>query len=181
MSGSLAGVHTLVLNADYRPLSYFPLSICSWQEAIKALLLDRVNVVSEYDHTVHSPSVSLKIPSVVSLKRFVTSFREIPALNRGNLFLRDYYTCQYCGDEFTPKQLTFDHVTPRASGGETHWKNIVAACFDCNVEKGDKLPGKGFPAPIRAPYIPTNRELQRISRELAKGRFHESWEDYLTL
>ena len=55
----------LVLNADYQPLSYFPLSTWSWQNALKAVFLNRVNVVSEYKQTVNSPSVSIKLPSVI--------------------------------------------------------------------------------------------------------------------
>ena len=58
----------LVLNADFRPLSYYPLSLWSWQDAIKAVFLDRVNIVSSYDRFVHSPSLEIKLPSVVSLK-----------------------------------------------------------------------------------------------------------------
>ena len=56
----------LVLNADFRPLSYFPLSVWSWQDAVKAVFLDRVNIVSEYDDEVHSPSFSIRLPSVAS-------------------------------------------------------------------------------------------------------------------
>jgi len=58
----------LVLNADYRPLSYFPLSLWSWQDAVKAAYLDRVDIVAEYEDVVHSPSVTIKIPSVIVLK-----------------------------------------------------------------------------------------------------------------
>ena len=61
----------LVLNADYQPLSYFPLSTWSWKDALKAVFLERVNVVSEYDQLVRSPSVKLKLPSVISLKDYV--------------------------------------------------------------------------------------------------------------
>ena len=61
----------LVLNADYQPLSYFPLSTWSWKDALKAVFLDRVNVVSEYDQMVRSPSITLRLPSVVSLKDYV--------------------------------------------------------------------------------------------------------------
>ena len=61
----------LVLNADFRPLSYYPLSLWSWQDAIKAVFLDRVNIVSSYDRAVHSPSYEIKLPSVVSLKNYV--------------------------------------------------------------------------------------------------------------
>ena len=46
----------LVLNADFRPLSYYPLSLWSWQDAIKAVFLDRVNIVEHYDRAVRSPS-----------------------------------------------------------------------------------------------------------------------------
>ena len=79
---------TLVLNADYRPLSYYPLSLWSWQDAVKAVFLDRVNTVSEYDHAVRSPSTEFKIPSVVSLKNYVKPAR-YPAFTRFNVFLRD--------------------------------------------------------------------------------------------
>ncbi|KKK47557.1 hypothetical protein LCGC14_3153980, partial [marine sediment metagenome] len=61
----------LVLNADYRPLSYYPLSLWPWQEAIKAAWLDRVQIVAEYDKTVRSPTTEIRIPSVVVLRDFV--------------------------------------------------------------------------------------------------------------
>jgi hypothetical protein len=69
----------LVLNADYRPLSYYPLSIWCWQDAIKAVFLDRVNIVSEYDKTVRSPSFEMRLPSVVSLKSYVKPARHPPS------------------------------------------------------------------------------------------------------
>ncbi|RYX87506.1 MAG: HNH endonuclease, partial [Bradyrhizobiaceae bacterium] len=65
------GWPVLVLNADFRPLSYYPLSLWSWQDAIKAVFLDRVNIVALYDHAVHSPSADFQLPSVVALKSFV--------------------------------------------------------------------------------------------------------------
>ena len=46
----------LVLNADHRPLSYYPLSLWSWQDAIKAVFLERVNIVALYEKAVRSPS-----------------------------------------------------------------------------------------------------------------------------
>src|SRR4029077_2042733 len=65
------GFPALVLNADFRPLSYYPLSLWSWQDAIKAVFLERVNIVALYEKAVHSPSFEMKLPSVVSLKTFV--------------------------------------------------------------------------------------------------------------
>ena len=59
---------TLVLNADFRPLSYFPLSLWAWQDAVKAVFLDRVNIIAEYEHEIHSPSIKMRLPSVISLR-----------------------------------------------------------------------------------------------------------------
>ena len=83
----------LVLNADFRPLSYFPLSVWSWQDAVKAVFLDRVNIVSEYDDEVHSPSFTMRLPSVIALKQYVPLSRK-PAFTRFNVFLRDRFACQ---------------------------------------------------------------------------------------
>ena len=71
----------LVLNADFRPLSYYPLSLWSWQDAIKAVFLERVNIVANYDRAVRSPSLEMKLPSVVSLKTFVKPATQ-PAFTR---------------------------------------------------------------------------------------------------
>ena len=54
---SPTGWPALVLNADFRPLSYYPLSLWSWQDAIKAVFLERVNIVALYDQAVRSPSL----------------------------------------------------------------------------------------------------------------------------
>ena len=83
----------LVLNADFRPLSYFPLSLWSWQDAVKAVFLDRVSVLSEYETEVRSPSVTMKLPSVIALKDYIPSARR-PAFTRFNVFLRDAFVCQ---------------------------------------------------------------------------------------
>ena len=138
----------LVLNADYRPLSYYPLSLWPWQEAIKAAWLDRVAIVAEYDEFVRSPSTTIRIPSVVVLKDYVKPQKRV-AFTRFNLFLRDEFCCQYCGAK---GDLTFDHVVPRSRGGVTSWENVVAACSACNLHKGSKsLAQAGHDAPQAAP------------------------------
>src|SRR3989337_3166079 len=96
MTGSAQVYPALGLNADFRPLSYFPLSLWSWQDSIKAVFLDRVNIVSEYEFKVRSPSFEMKLPSVVSLKTYIRPSRH-PAFTRFNVFLRDRFQCQYCG------------------------------------------------------------------------------------
>ena len=68
---SLEKCPALVLNADYRPLSYYPLSLWSWQDSIKSVFLDRVSIVSNYDRIIRSPSFNMRLPSVIALKSFI--------------------------------------------------------------------------------------------------------------
>ncbi|AQS86994.1 endonuclease [Neoasaia chiangmaiensis NBRC 101099] len=169
----------LVLNADFRPLSYFPLSLWSWQEAIKAVFLDRVSVLSEYDDIeVHSPSLSMRLPSVIALKDYIQMARK-PAFTRFNVFLRDNFSCQYCHDRLPTHELTFDHVIPRARGGQTSWENVVTACSPCNLLKGSKLPSEISMFPRRKPVQPITRHLQENGRSFPPNYLHESWRDYL--
>ncbi|MBZ6079210.1 HNH endonuclease [Microvirga puerhi] len=165
----------LVLNADYRPLSYYPLSIWCWQDAIKAVFLDRVNIVSEYDKVVRSPSFEIRLPSVISLKTYVKPSRN-PAFTRFNVFLRDRFTCQYCG---THEDLTFDHVVPRSKGGQTTWENVVAACAPCNLKKGDRMPHDVEMWPRQSPFAPTLHDLHSNGRLFPPNYLHDSWLDYL--
>ena len=165
----------LVLNADFRPLSYYPLSLWSWQDAVKAVFLDRVNIVSEYDTRVRSPTFEMPLPSVVSLKTYVKPAL-YPAFTRFNVFLRDRFTCQYCGGH---DDLTFDHVVPRSLGGQTKWDNVVAACSPCNLAKANKLPAQCGMHPSQRPYRPTVYELHANGRKFPPNYLHESWLDYL--
>ncbi len=166
---------SLVLNADYRPLSYYPLSLWSWQDAVKAVFLDRVNIVSEYDRAVRSPSLEIKLPSVVSLKSYVRPAM-YPAFTRFNVFLRDRFSCQYCG---ATDDLTFDHLVPRSRGGLTRWGNVVTACAPCNLKKGGKSSRKAGMVPGQKPYRPTVYELHRNGRLFPPNYLHQSWMDYL--
>ena len=178
MSAVLDNFPALVLNTDFRPLSYFPLSLWSWQETIKAVFLGRVSVVSEYDRCVHSPSWEMRLPSVIALKDYVPMARR-PAFTRFNVFLRDRFSCQYCGERFGAEDLTFDHVIPRAKGGLTRWDNVVAACEPCNLRKGHRLPRDVGMVPLREPQEPTTFQLQRNGRAFPPNYLHESWRDFL--
>ncbi len=178
MSASPESCPALVLNADFRPLSYFPLSLWPWQEAIKAVFLDRVNIVSEYERVVRSPSFEMRLPSVIALKEFVPMERR-PAFTRFNVFLRDRFTCQYCEQPFPAQELTFDHIVPRSKGGRTTWDNVVTACQSCNLLKGDRLPQQAHMYPKRKPTQPTSFQLQENGRAFPPNFLHQSWRDFL--
>jgi 5-methylcytosine-specific restriction endonuclease McrA len=165
----------LVLNADYTPLSYYPLSLWPWQTAVKAMFLERVDIVAHYDREVHSPSKALKLPSVIALRQFVRP-NEFPAFTRFNLFLRDHFRCVYCG---THKELTFDHVVPRAQGGRTTWENVATACAPCNLKKGGRTPRQAGMHIHREPIRPTSWQLQDHGKRFPPNYLHDSWRDYL--
>ncbi|MBO1359739.1 HNH endonuclease [Acetobacter sacchari] len=169
---------SLVLNADFRPLSYFPLSLWSWQDTIKAVCLDRVAVLSEYDMEVRSPSRSFRLPSVIALKEYVPTARR-PAFTRFNVFLRDNFSCQYCHERFPTHELTFDHVIPRCRGGRTTWENVVTACGTCNLLKSSHMPAEIRMFPRRRPSQPSTWELQDNGRAFPPNYLHQSWRDYL--
>ena len=165
----------LVLNADYRPLSYYPLSLWPWQEAVKAAWLDRVDIVAEYDHVVRSPSTVFRLPSVVVLKDYVKPQKRV-AFTRFNLFLRDEFCCQYCGAK---GDLTFDHVVPRSRGGVTSWENVVAACSPCNLKKANRSLRHSGMSLRRKPRQPLPEEMHAVGRRFPPNHLHDSWMDYL--
>jgi 5-methylcytosine-specific restriction endonuclease McrA len=174
-SSKLQNKPALVLNADYRPLSYFPLSLWSWQDAVKAAYLERVDIVAEYSDFVHSPSVTIRIPSVIVLKDYVKP-TTTTAFTRFNLFLRDGFTCQYCGSN---GDMTFDHVIPRCRGGRTTWENVVASCGPCNLRKGSRSLRDCGMHLHKAAVQPSTAQLMNAGRKFPPNHLHESWVDFL--
>lgn len=169
------GRPALVLNADFRPLSYYPLSLWPWQDVVKAVFLNRVDIIAEYDSYIRSPSTEIRLPSVIALRDYVHQDRP-PAFTRFNVFLRDGFKCSYCGAK---DQLTFDHLIPRSKGGRTSWDNIVAACSPCNLKKGGRMLKDSGLHLARHPQKPSSYQLQEIGRRFPPNHLHESWMDYL--
>ncbi len=127
----------LVLNASYEPLS-----VVSERRALVLVLTDKANVVVSRDEIWNSETLSIEIPSVVKLIRYVrVPYRRTVPVTRRAVFGRDGHQCQYCGG---PAE-SLDHIRPRSKGGDHSWENVVACCRACNVRKGDRLPGvSGF-------------------------------------
>ena len=173
---SLEKCPALVLNADYRPLSYYPLSLWNWQDSIKSAYLDRVTIVNNYDRIIKSPSFSMKLPSVIALKSYIKP-KSNPNFTRFNVFLRDKFMCQYCGSN---SELTFDHLLPRSKGGKTDWNNVVTACSSCNVQKGGRLFYDNSEMSLQQiPYQPSTEDLHKNGKNFPPNFLHKSWIDYL--
>ena len=159
--------NTLILNADGAPLSIVPLSAISWQDAVTMEWLDRADIIESYaDWIVRSPSIEIEVPSIMMLRTYIKVSRVIK-YSRYNVFLRDEFSCQYCGYDgaMNPHSLTIDHYTPRHRGGTTHWENVVTACEPCNLKKAhyDHM------QPKREPYQPTYWDMveRRKKRPIA--------------
>lgn len=114
--------------------------------------------VAHETSAIRSPSIRIAAPEVILLTRYDRVPCHEAPFTRRNLFLRDDFTCQYCGRRGTTDHLSVDHVLPRSRGGSTSWENCVLACVGCNARKADRtLKEAGFRllrTPIRPRWTP---------------------------
>jgi 5-methylcytosine-specific restriction endonuclease McrA len=171
---------TLLLNASYEPLR-----VVHWQKAITLWCQGKVEVISVYDREVRAVTFTLKLPSVIRLLRYVRVRRrpDYVPFSRANIYARDQYSCQYCGEAFATSELTFDHVVPVAQGGRKDWENIVTCCITCNRKKGGRTPSEAGMRLVRVPKRPAStpaiRVMNRYSITIGLRNAPESWRDYL--
>lgn len=158
---------TLVLNR-----SWLPVHVTTVRRALCMVFRDAARIVcpetlATYDFgdwlerplpaaapTIRSPSIAIAAPEVVLLRRYDRVPRHEAPFTRRNLFLRDNYTCQYCGRRCTTDHLSVDHVQPRSRGGGTSWENCVLACVGCNARKADQTPREAGLRLLRQPTRP---------------------------
>ena len=185
----------LVLNADFRPFSYYPLSTAHWQQVmflhVKGITtgIQRFNVVEYYDDIfVHGGTnkqgepTKIQLPSVIAHLKYLTPPERVP-MTKFNVFLRDDFTCQYSREKCRPTELSWDHVVPRSNGGGTTWDNIVSAKQKINELK-DNMTTKEFERAhgytLRAmPKTPSWGELYNKGKKYPPRYLHETWLDYL--
>lgn len=154
---------TLVLNADYQPISVLPLHTVNWKVAVTLVYQDKCKVIESYeDLLINSAKCSYRVPSILVNAEYVRPKRKVE-FSRTNVFLRDNYQCQYCGDYHPAQGLTFDHYVPRAEGGKTTWTNIVSACKRCNHKKATQNRNRWKARTV--PYRPAFSELEAKARK----------------
>lgn len=184
----LAEKRILLLNADYAPMSYKPLSTIPWTLTFTWLVKgwDRmkdgkkpiITVVEEYDDYVNSGSATYRLPSVVAH----TQMQPLPdtaTFTRNNIFLRDDYTCQYTGIQYPISELTLDHVMPSSRGGKSTWTNLVTCHRNVNFRKADRTPSEAGLTLLREPVAPSSWELRERGRQYPSKLAHESWSSYV--
>lgn len=165
----------LLLNADAQPVSLLPLSTVTWEEAIRYIVLDKVEVLAWYDTwVVRSARWETRVPAIIMLKEYQKPKTAVK-LTKRNVFLRDEYKCQYCGCSVNDVTATLDHVHPVSQGGKTTWVNSTTACKPCNYKKAASTKLK----PVVTPHQPHFWELIEKRRRQGYQLKHPSWADYL--
>ena len=156
-----------------------PIKLVNWQKALLLYFQGKVEVIQFHSLWVRTVSRTFQIPSVMRLKRYIAPYRATRIkFSRENIYLRDQYTCQYCGKRFPPKELTLDHVVPASRFGRKDWTNVVTACRPCNHKKGNRTPlGAGMPL-LNEPKIPTWLPIVQPQFKIEED-IPEEWRPYL--
>lgn len=159
----------LLLNSENKPLR-----ICSWKRALVLLMKGKAH----WDESIRNIEDMINvdntlIPRVIKLNyKVAVPPLELP-FSKENIFTRDDYTCQYCGQKFKAVDLTLDHVYPKSRLGPDIWENIVTCCKECNQYKADKTPKEAGMKLMRRPYRPK----EYIKFEMQKYAFDDGYWD----
>lgn len=170
MTGIMSGT-VLVLNQNYEPLN-----ICNVRRAIVLVIDGKAEVLEQYSFSLHAASRDFPFPSVIRLVYMIKRPRPRVKLTRREIFIRDDYTCQYCGKHTS--DLTIDHIHPRSKGGPHTWDNLVSACRTCNHRKGGKSLAEARMQLKRQPFEPRPGAYYTIERRVESG-IHPDWEKFL--
>jgi 5-methylcytosine-specific restriction endonuclease McrA len=156
-----------------------PYRVISWERAVVLLYLGKVEVLEEYDEHIRAPSITLRTPAVVRLTKTRVSTKNKVRFSRMNVFLRDGFRCQYCGEKQPMAKLNYDHVLPRVRGGKTVWENIVTSCYACNDRKGSRTPEEAGLTLLRRPTKPSTLPLPPVV--CPGATVPELWRNYCAL
>lgn len=118
----------------------------------------------------------IRLPRIILLHEYDRFPRRDVKFTRLNIFERDEYTCQYCGERPEKNRLNLDHVLPRSRGGETSWTNVVCSCIHCNSRKADRTPEQAGMRLKKEPSKPPWRPLMELK---SRRQPHQSWKPFL--
>lgn len=157
----------LVLNRSWLPVHVTPVAraLCMVYRAVARVVATDTLATHDFEEWVcldapttnswvRTPSIRIPVPEVVVLVHYDRVPCHEAPFTRRNLFLRDEFTCQYCGSRCTADRLSIDHVLPRSRGGTTSWENCVLACVGCNARKADQTLKEAGLRLLRSPSRP---------------------------
>lgn len=140
------------------------------------LELSELDAPEAHEAYVQTVRLRVRVPKVLLLRSYDKLPMQEVRFTRENLFERDHYRCQYCGDHFAGHELNMDHVIPRAKGGRTSWENIVTSCISCNTRKANRLPHQASMHLIKKPERPRWRPF--IS-SLIDQEYDSDWDHFI--
>lgn len=161
----------LVLNQNYEPLN-----VCNMRRAMGLVFHAKAEILEVYQQPLSSPTRSYEAPSVIRLIYMIKRPRPRVKLTRREVFIRDDYTCQYCGSR--TGDLTLDHIVPRSRGGQHTWENLVSACKPCNHRKGGKSLAESRMRLRTDPHEPRAGIYYTIQRRL-NSTAHDEWGKFI--
>ncbi|WP_413289787.1 HNH endonuclease [Bdellovibrio sp. HCB337] len=171
----LSSLRSLLLNSSYEPMR-----IVSWQKALILWFQDKVEILEYHTVFARSARTSYQMPSVLRLKSYVRP-RSTGAVRfcRENVYIRDNFTCQYCGDKLVAKHLTLDHVVPASKNGKKTWTNVVSACRECNQRKANRTPQTANMPLLTEPKMPSWLPTRELEIQMEMEQAPASWLEYL--
>jgi 5-methylcytosine-specific restriction endonuclease McrA len=154
-----------------------PQKVISWERAVVLVVLGKVDVLEQYDEAIRSPSLEIRTPAVVRLKNAGRATKQSVRFSRINVYTRDGFRCQYCGEKKGMRELNYDHVIPRVRGGKTVWENIVTSCYACNDRKGSRTPEEAGMNLRKKPFKPSSLPVAPVLR-VDRSEMPEAWLPY---
>jgi 5-methylcytosine-specific restriction endonuclease McrA len=143
----MSSTAVLVLNQNYEPLN-----VCNARRAFVLVDRGKAEILEHAEGAMRSALQTFPLPSVIRLIYMIRRPRPQMRLTRREIFARDRYTCQYCGKQ--TRDLTIDHVMPRARAGRHTWENLVSACRICNHRKAGRTPDEAHMHLLTEPRRP---------------------------
>lgn len=161
----------LVLNQNYEPLN-----VCNARRALVLVDGGKAEVLEHGEHPIRTPQRQFPRPSVIRLVYMIKRPRPRVRLTRREIFIRDRFTCQYCGTH--SRDLTLDHILPRHRGGRHTWDNLASACRGCNHRKGGRTPDEARMHLRRPPREPHASSYYLFHQYLENDRFL-TWQKFI--
>ena len=140
LDAPLSGVQLLHAPVLVLNLNYVPLNICTVRRAVILVGKSKAELLENHRGQLRTVTSLVDVPSVIRLDYMVKKPFLPRKLSKKEVFLRDRFTCQYCGKK--SQDLTLDHVVPRRQHGSHTWENVVAACNRCNLRKAGRTPAE---------------------------------------
>jgi len=134
--------------------------------------------VAREAEAIGTPRGLMRVPRVIVLVGFDRVPRRHVRFSRINIFARDSFTCQYCGQRPARSELNLDHVVPRALGGRSTWENVVCSCVECNRRKGGRTPEQ---AGLRLRRLPVRPRWTPLTNLMLSSVRYREWRPYLNV